>query len=293
MESTPTPLSPQSTDQMEASDSPVPGLQPMNRALPWRRSFADAPRSAGAASILSDQGLGAPRSLQGKRIAITGASGTMGQALIQELSRQGARLVALTTNLQASFSPDVEVLPWKTGGESEVRSQLQTVDILILNHGVNVYGDRSPVAVLKAYEVNTFSTWRLAESFLEMVTEAEHKTSKELWINTSEAEVNPAFSPLYELSKRTLGDLITLRRLDAPCVIRKLVLGPFKSQLNPYGVMSAEWVAWAIVALAKRDVRNIIVTINPLTYLAFPIKELLQSLYFRWFTVALPISDDE
>lgn len=77
---------------------------------------------------------------------------------------------------------------------------------------------------------------------------------------------------------------MTLRRLDAPCVVRKVILGPFKSQLNPYGVMSADWVAWAVVALAKRNVRNIIVTINPLTYLAFPVKELGHWLYFKLFS---------
>lgn len=120
--------------------------------------------------------------------------------------------------------------------------------------------------------------------FLDTVTESRHKALKELWINTSEAEVNPAFSPLYELSKRTLGELITLRRLDAPCVIRKLVLGPFKSNLNPIGVMSANWVAWAIVAMAQRDVRNIIVTINPLTYIFLPIAEAGRSIYFRLFS---------
>ncbi|MGB5975254.1 MAG: sterol desaturase, partial [Nodosilinea sp.] len=102
--------------------------------------------------------------------------------------------------------------------------------------------------------------------------------------NTSEAEVNPAFSPLYEVSKRLLGDLVSLRRPDAPCVVRKVILGPFKSDLNPIGVMSAGWVAWAVVALAKRNVRNIIVTINPLTYLFFPAKELSQGIYFRLFT---------
>jgi hypothetical protein len=48
--------------------------------------------------------------------------------------------------------------------------------------------------------------------------------------------------------------------------------------------MSPTWVAKAVVALAQRDVRNIIVTINPLTYLAFPIKEMAQSLYFRLFS---------
>ncbi|NEQ63341.1 MAG: sterol desaturase, partial [Moorea sp. SIO4A1] len=93
-----------------------------------------------------------------------------------------------------------------------------------------------------------------------------------------------AFSPLYELSKRTLGDLVTLRRLDAPCVVRKLILGPFKSNLNPVGVMSGDWVAQQILNLATRDVRNIIVTINPITYLAFPVKEFFVSLYYRLFS---------
>jgi hypothetical protein len=125
---------------------------------------------------------------------------------------------------------------------------------------------------------------RLAELFFSTVTASSDRATKELWINTSEAEVNPAFSPLYELSKRTLGDLITLRRLDAPCIVRKLILGPFKSQLNPVGVMSARWVARSIVFLAKRDFRDIIITINPLTYLLFPIKELFRSLYFRLLT---------
>jgi monoglucosyldiacylglycerol epimerase len=129
--------------------------------------------------------------------------------------------------------------------------------------------------------VNAFSALRLTGLFLNTVTESSHRALKELWVNTSEAEVNPAFSPLYELSKRTLGDVMTLRRLDAPCVIRKLVFGPFKSQLNPYGVMSPSWVAKTAVALAKRDFRDIIVTINPLTYVLFPIKEFFQSLYFR------------
>ena len=75
-----------------------------------------------------------------------------------------------------------------------------------------------------------------------------------------------------------------MSRLDAPCVIRKLILGPFKSKLNPIGIMSANWVAKQIVNLAKRDIRNIIVTINPLTFVLFPIKEFFVSNYFRFFS---------
>ena len=122
------------------------------------------------------------------------------------------------------------------------------------------------------------------ELFFTTVRTNEDVALKEVWVNTSEAEVSPAFSPLYELSKRALGDLVTLRRLDAPCTVRKLILGPFKSTLNPIGVMSSDWVARQIVALAKRDVRNIIVAINPLTYVLFPIKEFCVSMYFRFFS---------
>ena len=205
----------------------------------------------------------------------------MGRALVHEFARQGANPIAITTAANVQFDPAVEVVAWRPGAETDLRDRFQTIDILVINHGVNVHGDRTSAAIEKSLQVNALSAWSLAEVFLSTVETAADPTVKEIWVNTSEAEVSPAFSPLYEISKRLLGDLITLRRLDAPCVIRKIILGPFKSNLNPIGVMSADWVAWAVVALAKRNVRNIIVTINPFTYLVFPLKEMAQSLYFR------------
>jgi hypothetical protein len=262
----------------------IPSQWTVNRTYHWRHHFDQGNAYFCGYFTLVDKILGTSLSLKGKVVAITGASGSLGQALIEELLLHKAKVIALTTNADACFHEKVEVLHWKIGSETDLMPFLKNVDILIINHGVNVYGDRSAAAIQKSYEVNAFSALKLAELFFETVTKSSHRALKELWINTSEAEVNPAFSPLYELSKRTLGDLITLRRLDAPCIIRKLVLGPFKSQLNPYGVMSARWVSRAIVALAKRDFRNIIVTINPITYIAFPVKEFFQSLYFRLFT---------
>ena len=141
----------------------------------------------------------------------------------------------------------------------------------------------SPTAIQKSLEVNALSAWRMMEVFLETVDNRTGRAIKEVWINTSEAEVNPAFSPLYEISKRLIGDLINIRRTDAPCVIRKLVLGPFKSELNPVGVMNASLIAKGILFLARRDIRNIVITINPLTYLFFPLKEVSQAIYFKLF----------
>jgi monoglucosyldiacylglycerol epimerase len=256
----------------------------VNRTYHWRHHFDEGNAYYSGHFTLVDKFLGTSVSLKNKTIAVTGASGALGQALIAQLVRQGAKVIALTTNDQTIFPAKVKVLSWQIGAEADLATMLKNVDILVINHGVNVYTDRSAQAIEQSYSVNTFSALKLAEIFLATVTGPSNVATKELWINTSEAEVNPAFSPLYELSKRALGDLITLNRLDAPCVIRKLILGPFKSKLNPVGVMSADWVAAAIVNLAKRDIRNIIVTINPLTYLLFPLKELSQTLYFRWFT---------
>ena len=260
----------------------------VNRTYHWRHHFDDGNAYYCGTLTAVDKLLGTALSLKGKTIAITGASGTLGQALIRNLKAAGAKPIALTTSNRASFNDktddEIPVWQWQPGRERELQEKLAKVDILIINHGINEMGLRSPEAIQKAYEVNTFSAWRLMETFLETVTQSKHRALKEVWINTSEAEVQPAFSPLYEISKRAIGDLITLRRLDAPCVIRKLVLGPFKSNLNPIGIMDANTVAKGIIALAKRDFRDIIVTINPLTYLTFPIKEISKSLYFRLFS---------
>jgi monoglucosyldiacylglycerol epimerase len=283
----------------------IPSQWSVNRTYHWRHHFDQGNAYFCSTVPLVDKALGTSLSLKGKTIGITGASGALGQALIEALFVQGAKVIAITTNKNIQLNSKIEthtnnanvdtdisiqnksepeILYWQIGEAEKLKASLERIDILILNHGINVYGDRSAAAVQASYEVNTISTLKLAELFLSTVTQSSHRAIKELWVNTSEAEVNPAFSPLYELSKRTLGDLITLRRLDAPCVIRKLILGPFKSQLNPYGVMSPRWVAGAIVALAKRDVRDIIVTINPITYVLLPLKEISKSLYFRTCT---------
>ena len=265
----------------------IPGHWKVNRTYHWRHHFDDTNAYYAGLFPLSDQILGTALSLKGKSVAVTGASGTLGRALIKELARQGAKPIALTTSLTVSKAdmPGVsKVVSWRAGEEGDLLSVFSKVDILVINHGVNVMGERGAGAIAKSLEVNALSAWRMLETFLETVDNRTGRATKEVWVNTSEAEVNPAFSPLYEISKRLIGDLVNVRRTDAPCVIRKLVLGPFKSNLNPYGVMSADVIARCICFLAKRDIRNIIVTINPLTYLLLPIKEVSQAIYFRLFT---------
>ncbi|AFZ47087.1 fatty acid hydroxylase [Cyanobacterium stanieri PCC 7202] len=268
----------------------LPGNLFVNRTYHWRHHFDDQDAYFCGTLTLVDRIMGTALSLKGKKIAVTGASGTLGEALMTQLHQKGAKVTALTSKEQElsitvnNQATPVNTVTWAVGKEEELRELFEKIDILIINHGINVYGDKSPEAIATSYQVNAFSGIRMMELFLDTVKTNRQKATKEIWVNTSEAEVSPAFSPLYELSKRTMGDIVTLRRTNAPCVIRKLILGPFKSNLNPVGVMSASWVAKQIVNLAQRDFRNIIVTINPITYIFFPLKEFFQSIYFKLFT---------
>ncbi|OKH23243.1 sterol desaturase [Hydrococcus rivularis NIES-593] len=268
----------------------LPARWLVNRPYHWRHHFDNQKAYYSGTFTIVDKLMGTALSLKGKTIAVTGASGTLGRSLLKHLHLRGAKVIALTSkertvtlDINGENTP-IKTLKWQVGKESELAELLESIDILIINHGINGFGKRTQEAVAQSYEINTFSGWRLMELFFKTVRTNEDIARKEVWINTSEAEVSPAFSPLYELSKRSLGDLITLRRLDAPCIVRKLILGPFKSDLNPFGVMSGDWVAKQIVNLAQRDVRNIIVTINPLTFIAFPIKEFCVSAYFKLFS---------
>lgn len=268
----------------------IPANYFVNRTYHWRHHFDDQDAYFCGTLTLVDRIVGSALSLKGKKVAVTGANGTLGTALIKQLHLKGAKVTALTSqDKELSIELNQQEIPiktvtWQIGEEQKLADIFKQTDILIINHGINVHGEKTAEAIEKSYAINTFSGWRLMELFLNTVKTNKDKATKEVWINTSEAEVNPAFSPLYEMSKRTMGELVTMKRVNAPCVIRKLILGPFKSNLNPIGVMSAEWVSKQIINLAVRDFRNIIVTINPLTYLLFPIKEFMTFTYFKLFT---------
>ena len=228
----------------------------------------------------------------GRCVAVSGAGGSLGRALLIELHRQGAALIALSsggTPLElhdGSGQPiPLQQVPWQCGQEEALRPVLAGVDVLVLNHGVNVHGERSAAAVERSLEVNALSSWRLLELFSELAAaDTGSRRPRELWMNTSEAEIQVAVSPLYEISKRLQGQLLSLRSLDlaGPQLrIRRLVLGPFRSALNPIGVMSAAFVAREILRQVGWNCNLVIITPNPLTYVLMPLASLSRWLYFR------------
>ena len=231
-------------------------------------------------------------------VAITGASGALGQALLRSWHRRGARLIALSCGPRQLdlCSAAGEPIPlhqelWCAGEEEALRPLLAEVDVLVINHGVNVLAARDAAATARSLEVNALSGWRLLELFAAVV--AERQRPGEVWVNTSEAEVEPAFSPLYEISKRLLGQLLSLRALDlaGPQLrIRRLVLGPFRSALNPFGVMGAQFVADQVLLQARLGCNLILVTPNPLIYGLMPLTTLGRWLYYRLFSRATTAS---
>lgn len=225
-------------------------------------------------------------------VAVTGASGALGQALLRRWHRRGARLIALTHSpapLQLA-GPDGQPIPlrqvhWQVGQEAALESLLAELDVLVINHGINVHGDGSAEATGRSLEVNALSAWRLLELFAVVAArragDREGRRRPEVWVNTSEAEIQPALSPLYEISKRLLGQLLSLRapELAQALRLRRLVLGPFRSALNPIGVMGADWVAGEILRQADWNWSLIIVTPNPLTYVLMPLATLTRWAY--------------
>jgi NAD(P)-dependent dehydrogenase (short-subunit alcohol dehydrogenase family) len=225
-------------------------------------------------------------------VAITGASGALGQALIRAWHGRGAQLIAITSRDQPLSVLDrdggsipLRQLRWQIGEEAALAADLAGIDVLVLNHGLNSHQARSQEATTLALEVNALSSWRLAELFAKQAVGRQGGPDPELWFNTSEAEIQPAVSPLYEISKRLLGQLISLRALDwasgsRPIRVRRLVLGPFRSELNPIGVMGPAFVANQVLIQAQWGCNLIIVTPNPLTYLLMPLTTLGRWLYY-------------
>ncbi len=226
------------------------------------------------------------------RIGITGANGSLGIALTKELRNRGSYVIGITSNKQnqpikSPESPN-EFINWKCGKEDSLDSLLLTLDILILNHGINNQGTLKEEIITKALEVNSLSHWRLMNRFEEISSRMQKKLNpREVWVNTSEAEMQPALSPVYEISKRLIGQLVSIKwsrknkDKDPNFKIKKLILGPFRSKLNPIGIMSADLVARQILYQADLKLNLIIVTPNPLTYLIMPLVELFRIGYYK------------
>ena len=225
-----------------------------------------------------------------KTVGITGASGSLGKELTKLFRKKGYKVIGFThnkKNSEISNETPNEWIIWECGKESKLKKHLKKIDILILNHGIYCMSKKSE-NYENSIKVNALSKFKLLNFFEEISTSDNSNIVKEIWINTSEAEILPALNPSYEISKSLIGQLVAFKKnlLDKSTKkklkIKKIILGPFKSELNPIGIMNPIFVSKNIYNLANSNNYLIIISPNPLTYVLFPLKELYYFLYCRF-----------
>ena len=222
-----------------------------------------------------------------KTIGITGASGALGRELTKLFRQKGYRVVGFThskTDSKMNLESPNEWIQWECGKESRLKKHLKKIDILILNHGIyNLSRENSNYE--KSIEINALSKFKFLNLFEEIALSNESCIKKEIWINTSEAEILPALNPSYEISKSLIGKLVSFKKnllsknTKKKLIIKKIILGPFKSELNPIGIMNPKFVSKKIYDLSSSKSYLIIISPNPLTHILFPLKEFFNLLY--------------
>ena len=222
-----------------------------------------------------------------KTIGITGASGALGKELTKLFRRKGYKVIGFThsrTDCEINHESPNEWIKWECGKESKLKKHLKKIDILILNHGIyNLSRENSNYE--NSIEINALSKFKILNLFEDIVLKNKSLNKKEIWINTSEAEILPALNPSYEISKSLIGQLVSFKKnllnkdIKKKLIIKKIILGPFKSNLNPIGIMSPKFVSKKIYDLVNSKSFLIIISPNPLTYVLFPLKEFFNFLY--------------
>ena len=231
---------------------------------------------------------------EGKTIGITGASGALGKELTKIFRQKGFKVIGFTHskhNYEIKNDSPNEWIEWQCGKELLLREHLKKIDILILNHGIYDIGKKNS-SYENSIEINALSKFKFLTLFEEIAIKNNSPIAKEIWINTSEAEILPALNPSYEISKSLIGQLVSFKKnlLDKntkkKLKIKKIILGPFKSELNPIGIMSPKFVSGNIYNFANLDVFLIIISPNPLSYILFPIKELYYFFYCKLLSIS-------
>jgi len=224
-----------------------------------------------------------------KTVGITGASGALGKEMTKLFRQKGYKVIGFThskTDSEVNLESPNEWIKWECGKESSLRKHLKKIDILILNHGIYNLS-RENTNYENSIEINALSKFKFLNLFEDLARTSDSLIKKEIWINTSEAEILPALNPSYEISKSLIGQLVSFKKnlldndIKNKLIIKKIILGPFKSDLNPIGIMSPKFVSKKIYDSANSKSYLVIISPNPLTYLLFPIKEFFNFLYCK------------
>jgi NAD(P)-dependent dehydrogenase (short-subunit alcohol dehydrogenase family) len=171
-----------------------------------------------------------------KAVFITGANRGIGQALVQEALRRGAKRVYAGMRQTVAHS-DGRVTPLKLDvtSASDIKravEEVENLDVLINNAGVATYDDLSNFDVIEQHlAVNFLGSLRVTHAFLALL-----KRSKGAIINNlSLAALAASVIPSYSISKAAMFNMTqSLRALLAGqgVTVHAVVLGPIDTDMN-------------------------------------------------------------
>jgi NAD(P)-dependent dehydrogenase (short-subunit alcohol dehydrogenase family) len=115
--------------------------------------------------------------IEGKVILVTGANRGIGQALVDEALKRGAKRVYAGTR-QPFHHPDGRVTPLTLDvtNAAQIRAaveEVESLDVLINNAGFAIFDDLSDRAVLERHlAVNLFGPYGVTQAFLPLLTQS-------------------------------------------------------------------------------------------------------------------------
>ena len=189
-----------------------------------------------------------------KSVLVTGANRGIGQALVEEALKRGAKRVYAAAR-QPVPHPDGRVTPVTL--DVTDRAQIQTavdevdcLDILVNNAGLALYDDLSdPVALEQQLAVNLFGTLGVTQAFLPLLT---HSRGGIVNVGSVTAFAALPVIPAYSISKAAAFNLTqSLRALLAGqgVSVHAVLAGPVDTDMSrdlDIPKVSAETVAQAI-----------------------------------------------
>ena len=216
----------------------------------------------GSYTTLFDALMGTACQIKGRRVAITGASGSFGRAMRDLLQQAGASVVPLR------FGVD-----WTYEDYSGAEAMLESADILVLAHGAK--GNQ-------AMQANCDSFLALIDRFKRL--SSPRQVPLEVWAVGSEIECHPAGTDKglqsYARSKRAFARAAATLTHDRHVLYRHIVPSSFRSAMGP-GLMSGRTAATVAFWLVRRGFRYVPVTYTGIAFLNF-IPFFLRGLRARW-----------
>jgi len=176
--------------------------------------------------------------IQNKTVLITGANRGIGQALVNEALRRGAKRVYAGTRGAALETADERVTPLALDvtDASRIRqaaAEVDSLDVLINNAGVAIYDDLSNLEVIERHlAVNFLGPLKLTQAFLPLL-----KRSRGAVVNNLSLAGLAALPviPSYSISKSAAFNMTqSLRALLAGqgVSVHAVLLGPIDTDMN-------------------------------------------------------------